>query len=107
MENNNELFEQNSVDLTFDDGFDLEKPKSAWRTLKRLWKTSKEQHGRLFLVLISVVFYTGLTIAAPWYSAGIVNLLWENIKEAGALGVAFRVTWQQGGTQIFFKDYSS
>lgn len=101
MENNNELFEQNSVDLTFDDGFDLEKPKSAWRTLKRLWKTSKEQHGRLFLVLISVVFYTGLTIAAPWYSAGIVNLLWENIKEAGALGVAFRVTWQQGGTQIF------
>jgi ATP-binding cassette subfamily B multidrug efflux pump len=101
VENNNELFEQNSVDLTFDDGFDLEKPKSAWRTLKRLWKTSKEQHGRLFLVLISVVFYTGLTIAAPWYSAGIVNLLWENIKEAGALGVAFRVTWQQGGTQIF------
>lgn len=101
MENNNELFEANSVDLTFDDGFDLEKPKSAWRTLKRLWKTSKEQHGRLFLVLISVVFYTGLTIAAPWYSAGIVNLLWENIKEAGALGAAFRVTWQQGGTQIF------
>ncbi len=101
MENNNELFEQNNVDLAFDEGFDLEKPKSAWRTLKRLWETSKEQHGRLFLVLISVVFYTGLTIAAPWYSAGIVNLLWENIKEAGALGVAFRVTWQQGGEQIF------
>ncbi len=101
MENNNELFEQNNVDLAFDEGFDLEKPKSAWRTLKRLWGTSKEQHGRLFLVLISVVFYTGLTIAAPWYSAGIVNLLWENIKEAGALGVAFRVTWQQGGEQIF------
>lgn len=101
MENNNELFEPNSVDLTFDDGFDIQKPKSAGRTLKRLWKTSKEQHGRLFLVLISVVFYTVLTIAAPWYSAGIVNLLWENIKEAGALGTAFRVSWQQGGTQIF------
>ena len=101
MENNNELFEQNNVDLAFDEGFDLEKPKSAGQTLKRLWETSKEQHGRLFLVLVSVVFYTLLTIAAPWYSAGIVNLLWDNIKEAGALGVAFRVTWQQGGEQIF------
>lgn len=101
MENNNELFEQNNVDLAFDEGFDLEKPKSAGRTLKRLWETSKEQHGRLFLVLVSVVFYTLLTIAAPWYSAGIVNLLWDNIKEAGTLGVAFRVTWQQGGEQIF------
>lgn len=101
MENNKELFEQNNTDLTFSEGFDLEKPKSTWGTLKRLWRTSKEQHGRLFLVLISVVFYTGLTIAAPWYSAGIVNLLWDNIKEAGTLGVAFRVTWQQGGEQIF------
>lgn len=50
------------------------------------------------LILLSVVFYTGLTIAAPWYSAGIVNLLWDNIQAADALGEAFRVTWQQGGT---------
>lgn len=101
MENNNELFEKNNIDPAFDEGFDIEKPKSAWQTLKRLWSTSKEQHGRLLLVLFSVMFYTGLTIAAPWYSAGIVNLLWDNIKAADALGVAFRVTWQQGGEQIF------
>lgn len=101
MENNNELFEQKNVDIAFNEGVDLEKPKSSWQTLKRLWGTSKEQHGRLLLVLLSVVFYTGLTIAAPWYSAGIVNLLWDNIQAADALGVAFRVTWQQGGQQIF------
>lgn len=98
---NNELFENESADLTFEDGFDTEKPKSAWKTLKRLWKTSKFQHGRLFAAMASVVLYTVLAIAAPAYSAVIVDSLWENIQASEALGIAFRVTWQQCGMQIF------
>lgn len=102
MDNNMELFEnENNVDLTFDEGFDTEKPKSAWRTLKRLWKTSKPQHKRLYIAMVSVILYTVLAIAAPAYSAVIVDGLWNNIQEAGQLGEAFRVTWEKSGNQIF------
>ena len=42
-----------------------------------------------------------MAIAAPAYSAGIVNLLWENIQTSQSLGESFTVTWQQGGQEIF------
>ncbi len=87
--------------LVFDDGYGVEKPHRAMQTFKRMWKSVKEQHTRLYIVLGSVVCYTILSVAAPFYSAGIVNRLWENIKAANGLGVAFRVTWEQGGQEIF------
>ena len=60
-----------------------------------------DQHKRLIVVLVSVVFYTLLSVAAPFYSAHIVDLLWNSIKEAMAGGEAFRVTWHHGGRDIF------
>lgn len=100
MENNrDELLEQN-VDPMFSDDFDLEKASATTKTLKRLIHTAKHERLRLVVVLLSVVFYTALAIAAPAYSAGIVNLLWENIQTSQAIGEAFRVTWQQGGQEI-------
>lgn len=77
-----------------------EKPKSARQTLRRLWKTSEAAHGRFLLVFLSVLCYTGLMIAAPWYSAGIVNQIWENIKASRSIGEAFTISWQQGGEEI-------
>ena len=101
MENNrDELLEQGG-DPMFGDEFDLAKASAPFQTLKRLMHTARNERLRLVVVLFSVVLYTALSIAAPAYSAGIVNLLWENIQTAQGLGEAFRVTWQQGGQQIF------
>ena len=88
-------------DSLFDGGFDTAVPERPWATLKRLWHTAQDQHLRLLVVVLSVVCYTALAIAAPYYSAGIVDLLWENIQRAQGLGEAFVVTWRQGGREIF------
>ena len=80
-------------DSLFDGGFDTAVPERPWATLKRLWHTAQDQHLRLLVVVLSVVCYTALAIAAPYYSAGIVDLLWENIQRAQGLGEAFVVTW--------------
>lgn len=100
MENNFDEIES-AGDVMFGDEFDTSMPENTMATLKRLWRSAKSQHARLYVVMVSVVFYTVLTIAAPWYSAGIVDLLWDNIQKADALGQGFAVTWQQGGGKIF------
>ena len=64
----------------FDEGFDVSAPDDAGKTLKRLWSSVSDQHRRLLIVLVSVIFYTLLSIVAPLYSADIVDLLWEKIK---------------------------
>lgn len=84
------------------DGMTFETPAHAGRTLKRLWRFVNDQHKRLTIVLVSVVFYTFLSIIAPAYSAHIVDLLWNGIKAAITDGTAFRVTWADGGRDIFY-----
>ena len=90
-----------SMDI-MDDGMTFETPAHAGRTLKRLWRFVNDQHKRLTIVLVSVVFYTFLSIIAPAYSAHIVDLLWNGIKAAITDGTAFRVTWADGGRDIFY-----
>jgi len=51
--------------------------------------------------LVSVIFYTLLSIVAPLYSADIVDLLWEKIKASLAEGATFSITWNDGGREIF------
>ena len=100
MGNDRDELLETSGDVMFGDDFDTAVPDHAWATLKRLWSAARDQHLRLLAVLVCVVLYTALSIAAPAYSAGIVNLLWDNIQAADALGQAFSVTWQQGGAEI-------
>ena len=45
----------NSMDI-MDDGMTFETPAHAGRTLKRLWRFVNDQHKRLTIVLVSVVF---------------------------------------------------
>lgn len=85
----------------YEDEMDFASPNHMRRTLRRLWVSVNDQHKRLAVVLVSVVFYTLLSVAAPFYSAHIVDLLWNSIKEAMAGGEAFRVTWVHGGRDIF------
>lgn len=101
MENNREDLFENGRDTMFDDGLAADKPGHAWQTAARLCRRTEKQRGRLAAILISVAFYTAFSLAAPYYSAGIVNLLWESVKAADTLGNAFSVTWRQGGQQIF------
>lgn len=85
----------------FDEGFDVSAPDDADKTLKRLWSSVSDQHRRLLIVLVSVIFYTLLSIVAPLYSADIVDLLWEKIKASLAEGATFSITWNDGGREIF------
>ena len=62
-ENNQALFEE-----------EFEMPSRPLETLKRMWNSVEEQHGRLLVVFVSVIFYTLLSILAPVYSAGIIDL---------------------------------
>ena len=100
MEEQRDDLLENSGDAMFGSEFDTAVPEHAWATLKRLWHSAREQHLRLLVVVLSVVCYTVLSIAAPAYSAGIVDRLWENIQAAGTLGQAFSVTWRQGSFEI-------
>lgn len=86
----------------FDDGFDLSAPDNVRGTLKRLWASVSDQHRRLAVVLISVIFYTVLSIAAPLYSAYIVDLLWAKIQAAFQDGTAFSISWDSGGKDLLF-----
>lgn len=90
---------QNDIDNEF---FDVAAPDDAKNTIKRLWKSVNDQHKRLGIVLVSVVFYTFLSVVAPLYSAYIVDLMWGKIKEAFANDMLFSITWVDGGSDIFF-----
>ncbi|MCC2255043.1 ABC transporter ATP-binding protein/permease [Ruminococcus sp. CLA-AA-H200] len=84
----------------YEDDMDFSVPSNAWKTVVRLWHSMGRQRIRLVIVAVSVVFYTILSVAAPVYSAGIVDLLWKKIQEAWQRGAAFSVTWESGGRQI-------
>ncbi len=84
------------------DDMDFETPDHAWQTFKRVWRSTSDQHKRLAVVVVSVVLYTLLSIMAPLYSAHIVDLIWNSIKEARAAGTAFQVSWALGGREIVF-----
>lgn len=79
---------------------EMEIPANAGRTVLRLWKTMGRQQIRLIIVSVSVILYTVLSVAAPVYSAGIVDLLWREIRQALQGESVFRVTWEHGGKEI-------
>lgn len=79
---------------------EMEVPDHALKTLKRLWHSAEELRLRLIFVLVSVVFYTALSILSPLYSAYIVDLIWDGVKEAVTQGTTFRIAWEHGGLEI-------
>ena len=80
---------------------ELFKVKNAKGTIKKLIKSMLKQKIRLFIVIISVIFYTIFTIIAPLYSANVIDIIWNNIKESISSGKTFSITWELGGLQIF------
>ena len=60
--------------------------KDTRRTIKRFLKSMGRQKLRLAVVFLSIGIYTFFTIIAPLYSANVVDLIWNRIKEPAAGG---------------------
>ena len=69
-------------------------------TARRLWRAAGRERWRLAVATVSSVFYVVFSLAAPAYSAGLVDLLWGNIQAAEAAGETYVVTLSNGGMQI-------
>lgn len=91
----------NTADNTMDNATEeLEVPRDTWATIRRLWDAARSQHWRFYLVMVSIIFYTGFSLAAPAYSARVIDVLWNGISEAFARGGDFTVTWDNAGRDI-------
>ena len=58
---------------------ELEIPADAAKTARRLWKAASGNRWRLITAAFSSLAYVFFTLAAPAYSAKLVDILWKNI----------------------------
>ena len=96
--------DENKSDALRDDnallGEEDDVPTNGLATARRLWDSAGRERWRLVVAAVSAVFYVTASLAAPAYSAGLVDLLWSNIQAAEAAGETYVVTLGNGGTQI-------
>lgn len=79
---------------------ELEIPADAAKTARRLWKAAAGNRWRLITAAVSALAYVFFTLAAPAYSAKLVDILWKNIQTAWDLGTTYQVTFETGGREI-------
>lgn len=79
---------------------ELEVPKDTWGTVRRLWHAAAGERWRFGAVIAAILVYTGFHVAAPAYSARVIDVLWANIQAAFAEGRAFTVGWETGGREL-------
>lgn len=79
---------------------ELEVPKDTWGTVRRLWHAAAGERWRFGVVIAAILVYTGFHVAAPAYSARVIDVLWTNIHAAFAEGRAFTVGWETGGREL-------
>lgn len=79
---------------------ELEVPKHTWGTVRRLWHAAAGERWRFGVVIAAILVYTGFHVAAPAYSARVIDVLWTNIQAAFAEGRAFTVGWETGGREL-------
>lgn len=83
--------------------FDTEvfEAKHMKKTILRFIRSMGKQKWRLTVVFICIAFYTYFTVMAPLYSADVVDLIWNGMKEAMHTAQSFQFTWEFGGRQLF------
>lgn len=91
---------QAMADVSGTPGEELEVPKDAWGTVRRLWHAAAGERWRFGVVIAAILVYTGFHVAAPAYSARVIDVLWTNIQAAFAEGHAFTVGWETGGREL-------
>lgn len=79
---------------------ELEVPKDTWGTVRRLWHAATGERWRFGVVIAAILVYTGFHVAAPAYSARVIDVLWANIQAAFAEGRTFTVGWETGGREL-------
>lgn len=79
---------------------ELEVPKDTWGTVRRLWHAAAGERWRFGVVIAAILVYTGFHVAAPAYSARVIDVLWTNIQAAFAEGRTFTVGWETGGREL-------
>lgn len=79
---------------------ELEIPKDTWGTVRRLWHAAAGERWRFGVVIAAILVYTGFHVAAPAYSARVIDVLWANIQAAFAEGRTFTVGWETGGREL-------
>lgn len=85
-------------DVTSEDEFEV--PKDTWGTVRRLWGAARGERWRFGVVVAAILVYTGFHVAAPAYSAHVIDVLWANIQVAFAEGRTFTVSWETGGREL-------
>lgn len=79
---------------------ELEVPAAPLATARRLWEAATGMRWRLVVATVGALGYVAASLAAPAYSAYLVDLLWTNIQAAHAAGEPFVVALSSGGAQI-------
>ncbi|WP_083662156.1 ABC transporter ATP-binding protein [Thermophilibacter provencensis] len=79
---------------------ELEVPEDALGTARRLWEAARGQRWRLVVAAVCSVLYVAGSLGATAYSAGLIDLLWNNIQATFETGAPFVVTLENGGLQI-------
>ena len=87
----------NAGDTVKTDDIELEAPKNAMATARRLFVQLGNQRVRLCVVAASILLFTFFHIAAPMYSAVVVDSIWDAVQGAWRDGVPFSVSWNAGG----------
>lgn len=77
--------------------YDEETPEHAFQTARRLFGQLSDQKVRLFFVGVCILVYVALNVYAPYYSAGVIDLLLTTIKNAVESGTKFTMPWQPLG----------
>ena len=79
---------------------ELEIPRNTLEAVRRLWSVSRGEHWRFAVVVVCICLYTAMSIAAPAYSAFLIDFLWARVQEAFAQGRPFTIGWETGGAQV-------
>ena len=79
---------------------ELEVPEDALGTARRLWGAARGQRWRLIVAAVCSVLYVAGSLGATAYSAGLIDMLWNNIQATFETGAPFVVTLENGGLQI-------
>lgn len=80
--------------------FDEYVPQNSFKTAVRLFSQLKNQRLRLVLVGLCIVAYVVLSVVSPYYSAGVIDLLFKEINDAVQAGKPFVMAWQPLGEQM-------
>ena len=87
-----------STNASLGDDLELEAPKDAAATAKRLFSQLKSQRMRLTVVAVSILLFTFFHITAPMYSAVEVDAIWNAVQNAWETGEPYTIDWGGGGT---------